>query len=309
MLWQGCTMRDVPDLPLISVLVASYNYERYLGMAIQSVLDQSCPHFELLIIDDGSTDGSVALAENYAVKDVRINVVRHPDGKNHGLPATLALGIALARGKYLAFLESDDLWKPDCLAQRLDALKDSNAGIVFNAVEPLYMPGADPHWFESYMPRILYEHAARVATQGYGAYAPYSLRTAFLIENKIPTFSCAMVSAALLRTCSFDAPVPRWLDWWLWIQLAQKTQFVFIQKPLTIWRIHNKSFNYKLTLSRHLTDASFIWNGFRKHLYKDFLRSGETRAALFLRCPFWVRLLVRIWTRFLYATKKKIDNQ
>ena len=104
MLWQGCTMRDAPDFPLVSVLVASYNYEPYLGMAIQSVLDQSCPHFELLIIDDGSTDGSVALAESYAAKDVRISVVRHPDGKNHGLPATLALGIALARESILPFL-------------------------------------------------------------------------------------------------------------------------------------------------------------------------------------------------------------
>ena len=208
MLWQGCTMRDAPDFPLVSVLVASYNYEPYLGMAI------------LLIIDDGSTDGSVALAESYAAKDVRISVVRHPDGKNHGLPATLALGIALARGKYIAFLESDDLWEPECLAQRLGALEDSNAGVVFNAVEPLYMPGADPHWFESYMPRILHEHTARVAAQGDSACTPYSLRTAFLIENKIPTFSCAMVSAALLKNCSFNAPVPRWLDWWLWIQLA-----------------------------------------------------------------------------------------
>ena len=67
MLWQGCTMRDAPDFPLVSVLVASYNYEPYLGMAIQSVLDQSCPHFELLIIDDGSTDGSVALAESLSL--------------------------------------------------------------------------------------------------------------------------------------------------------------------------------------------------------------------------------------------------
>ena len=309
MLWQGCTMRDAPDFPLVSVLVASYNYEPYLGMAIQSVLDQSCPHFELLIIDDGSTDGSVALAESYAAKDVRISVVRQPDGKNHGLPATLALGIALARGKYIAFLESAALWEPECLAQRLGALEDSNAGVVFNAVEPLYMPGADPHWFESYMPRILHEHTARVAAQGDSACTPYSLRTAFLIENKIPTFSCAMVSAALLKNCSFNAPVPRWLDWWLWIQLAQKTQFVFIQKPLTIWRMHNKSFNYKLTLSRHLIDASFIWNGFRKYLYKDFLRSGETKAALFLCCPFWVRLVARIWMRILYAMKKKINYQ
>ena len=97
--------------------------------------------------------------------------------------------------------------------------------------------------------------------------------------------------------------------WQLWIQLAQKTQFVFIQKPLTIWRMHNKSFNYKLTLSRHLIDASFIWNGFRKYLYKDFLRSGETKAALFLCCPFWVRLVARIWMRILYAMKKKINYQ
>ncbi|MFR1479822.1 MAG: glycosyltransferase family 2 protein [Hydrogeniiclostridium mannosilyticum] len=87
MLWQGCTMRDAPDFPLVSVLVASYNYEPYLGWC--SEVRSVCPHFELLIIDDGSTDGSVALAESYAAKDVRTSVVRHPDGKNHGLPATL----------------------------------------------------------------------------------------------------------------------------------------------------------------------------------------------------------------------------
>ncbi|MDD4509705.1 MAG: glycosyltransferase family 2 protein, partial [Oscillospiraceae bacterium] len=74
--------------PMVSVLVASYNYERYLGDTIRSVLAQTWGDFELLVIDDGSRDGSVELARSFVAQDDRVRVIRHPDGKNHGLPAT-----------------------------------------------------------------------------------------------------------------------------------------------------------------------------------------------------------------------------
>ena len=75
---------------MISILMASYNYELYIGEAIKSVLNQTWIDFELLVIDDGSKDGSVALARSFAEHDPRVRVLQHPDGKNHGLPETLS---------------------------------------------------------------------------------------------------------------------------------------------------------------------------------------------------------------------------
>ena len=100
---------------MISVLMTSYNYVVYIEKAIQSVLTQTFGDLELLVIDDGSQDGSLELAQSFAKKDPRVRVIRHSDGGNHGLPETLKLGIANAGGEWIAFLGSDDIWEPECL--------------------------------------------------------------------------------------------------------------------------------------------------------------------------------------------------
>lgn len=93
----------------ISVIVASYNYAHFLGDTLNSILNQSWTNFEVIVIDDGSSDNSVAVASKFAAIDSRIRVFRHPDGKNHGLAVTLQRGLSLAHGEFIAFLESDDL--------------------------------------------------------------------------------------------------------------------------------------------------------------------------------------------------------
>lgn len=103
------------SMPSISVIIPSYNYESYMYEAIKSVLLQSLKDFELIIVDDGSTDDSMAVARSFAGQDQRITVLQHPDGKNHGLAATLQLGVAESKGEYIAFLEADDIWLSTCL--------------------------------------------------------------------------------------------------------------------------------------------------------------------------------------------------
>ena len=266
---------------MISVLMASYNYETYLDEAISSVLAQTRQDLELLVIDDGSTDGSVALARARAAEDPRVRVLTHPDGANHGLPDTLYLGLAEARGEWIAFLESDDVWTPECLARRLERAEATGADAVFNDIRPLPMPGADTGWFDGYVPRVMREHLAR------GEKA-FSLRSALLTENKIPTFSCIMVRTDRLRRCSFNAPVPRWLDWWLWAQIAAEGSFAFSAEKGTLWRLHSQSFNHKVSLFQYLKDVSSLWKGFRKRLLPVYRRLGATREARCLACPFWV---------------------
>ena len=198
--------------PAVSIIVASYNYAHWLPQALQSALDQHCADFELLVVDDGSADGSPAVAREFAARDARVRVLTHADGGNHGLPATLALGLAAARGQWTAFLEADDVWTRDNLSLRMAAADGTDAGVIFNDVELWPMPGAATGWFAGYVPRVMAGHARR---GGEGQRA-FSLCGPMLVENAIPTFSCAMVRTELLRACDWQSPVPRWTDWWLW---------------------------------------------------------------------------------------------
>ncbi len=271
---------------MISVLMASYNYEAYLEEAIRSVLGQTWRDLELLVIDDGSKDGSEALARAFAAQDPRVRVLQHPDGGNHGLAATLQLGLSQARGEWIAFLESDDIWTPDCLELRMKRAQESTADVVFNAITPLPMPGADTAWFESYVPRVMAEHAARDRNG-------FSLRREMLEENKIPTFSCAMIKTEKLRGCSFETPVSRWLDWWLWTQTAATGSFAFLPEKCTLWRLHSGSFNHKLSVRQYIQDASAFWTGLRRLLLPIYRGQGAAREARLLSAPFWTLFIAR----------------
>lgn len=116
------------DKPTISVIIPVYNGARFLGEAIQSVLQQTVPPDEVIVVDDGSTDGSAALAAQVA----GVLVLRQ---SNRGVGAALNLGISHAHGDLLAFLDADDRWLRDKLAQQVHALKaNPKSAMVFGHV-------------------------------------------------------------------------------------------------------------------------------------------------------------------------------
>jgi glycosyltransferase involved in cell wall biosynthesis len=102
------------DPPKITVMIPVFNREKYLGPAIESILAQTFKDFELLLIDDGSSDGSLAIMKSYS--DPRIRVVRND--RNLGIPKTRNRALELARGEYTALLDSDDTACPDRLAKQ-----------------------------------------------------------------------------------------------------------------------------------------------------------------------------------------------
>ena len=102
--------------PRVSVIVGVYNKTRHVGECLRSVLTQTRPDFELLVVDDASTDGS--LAEVRKISDERIRIVQMPRNSGHpGVPRNR--GIHLAQGEYLAFLDADDVWMPDKLEKQV----------------------------------------------------------------------------------------------------------------------------------------------------------------------------------------------
>jgi glycosyltransferase involved in cell wall biosynthesis len=125
--------------PLVSVVMPVYNGERYLVEAVESVLAQSYRPLELILVDDGSTDGSADLARRFGT------ALRYQCQANAGQSAARNLGIQLARGPLLAFLDDDDYWSTDKLALQVAALaSDPSLEAVFGHVRQFVSPDLDP---------------------------------------------------------------------------------------------------------------------------------------------------------------------
>jgi len=123
------------ERPLVSVVTIFLDAERFLAEAIESVLAQDYPTWELLLVDDGSTDASAAIARGYAARaPQRIRYVTHPGRRNLGMSASRNLGLAHARGPLVAFLDADDVWLPHKLAEQVRLLGEHpRAAMVYGA--------------------------------------------------------------------------------------------------------------------------------------------------------------------------------
>jgi len=114
---------------LVSIIMPAHNSQGSLGESVQSVLFQSYSDWELLLVDDASTDGTLALAQRLASEDSRVRVLALE--QNVGVAEARNRGISAARGQYLTFLDSDDLWLPDKLQIQIDFMRSTGAGFSF----------------------------------------------------------------------------------------------------------------------------------------------------------------------------------
>ena len=117
------------DRPLVSVIMPAYNAEKYIAEAISSVLSQSYTNWQLLILDDCSTDHTAEIAEYFEKADTRIRVLRNP--RNMGVAKTRNRGIDMAKGEWVALLDSDDRWHDDKLEKQLVVADSSDADIIY----------------------------------------------------------------------------------------------------------------------------------------------------------------------------------
>jgi teichuronic acid biosynthesis glycosyltransferase TuaG len=116
--------RDV--VPEVSVVMPAYNAQRYIAATLQSVLDQTYRRFELLVVDDCSTDATREVVAGFSERDARVRLIRLP--RNRGAPAgPRNVGVAEARGKWVAFLDADDIWHPQKLEIQLAVLERTGA--------------------------------------------------------------------------------------------------------------------------------------------------------------------------------------
>ena len=116
------------NFPLVSVIIPVYNAEKYLADTINSVLAQTYSHWELILVDDGSTDDSITICQQ--LQNSKIKIIRQENG---GVSSALNTGISQSQGEYLAFLDSDDLWLPEKLAKHIAHLESNpDVGVSFS---------------------------------------------------------------------------------------------------------------------------------------------------------------------------------
>jgi teichuronic acid biosynthesis glycosyltransferase TuaG len=153
------TMKKESKQPVISVIMPAYQAKQYIGQAIASVQNQTCEQaWELLVIDDCSTDGTMEAVRAYAA-DPRIHYVRQR--KNRGVAAARNLGIRLARGVYVAFLDADDWWEEDKLRLQMERMARTEAVLVCTGRELMHPDGTPQGRVIGVPERITYEMLLR----------------------------------------------------------------------------------------------------------------------------------------------------
>ncbi len=115
---------------LVSIITPLYNSERFVAATIESVLAQTYQHWEMIVINDGSTDNSAHIVAEYATRDPRIKLFSQP---NAGSAAARNNGIRRAAGRYIALLDSDDLWEPNFLEEQIALLTEKKAVLVYSS--------------------------------------------------------------------------------------------------------------------------------------------------------------------------------
>lgn len=118
-------------MPVVTVVMPVYNSQQYLTESLSSVLSQTLVDFELIAIDDCSSDSSLSILESYASNDGRVRVIGLD--KNSGPAVARNVGIHEAKGRYIAFIDSDDIWLPHKLAIQMELIQDTQSAIVFSS--------------------------------------------------------------------------------------------------------------------------------------------------------------------------------
>ncbi|HEY3391235.1 MAG TPA: glycosyltransferase [Lacipirellulaceae bacterium] len=205
---------DRRSVPRVSVVMATYNYGQYIAQAIQSVVDQVYTDWELVIVDDGSTDNTTEVVDRFS-NDPRIRYLRQ---ENQGQPQAKNAGIRLSQGSLIAFLDADDAWLPSKLARQV-ALFDADAelGAAYTGMSFMDSDGR------------VFAHDNREMVRG------HVLDVA--IMRTIPPFSSSMIRREVLDDVGlFDETIPLAIDYELWLRVALTYRFDYVAEPLLLYR-------------------------------------------------------------------------
>jgi glycosyltransferase involved in cell wall biosynthesis len=239
---------SAPANDLVSIIIPTYNRENYLPQAISSVLVQTYKNIELIVVDDGSTDNTPEIAEKYTT-DQRFTYIRQ---ENQGISPARNTGIKNARGKYLMFLDDDDLYFPFAVEKLLNFIKrqPENVRLVYSEI-------------------IRFEGPAKIYKKGKFLPARPDLLLEFLTGCKIATPGQVIIEANAVREAGmFDSSFKNANDYELWTKIIYDHDIAKIETACCSYRLHESQVTRKMGVIRYFSDMVALKLWFR--LKQDF---------------------------------------
>jgi glycosyltransferase involved in cell wall biosynthesis len=206
-------------MPLISVIIPVYNGEKMIRETIDSVLNQTFPDFELLVINDGSTDSTLEVLQT--IQDRRLKVFSYP---NAGQPVSRNRGIGKAVGEYISFIDADDLWTPDKLEAQLRVLQENpEAAVAYS-------------WSDCI------DESSQFFRQGGHLSINGDVYQNLLVVNFLENGSNPLIRRqALMEVGGFDESLSNAHDWDMWLRLAAHYHFIAVPSTQILYRVSPNS--------------------------------------------------------------------
>jgi len=201
--------------PLVSVIMATYNTSKYVGMAVESVLAQDYPAIEIIVVDDGSTDDTQVVLSKY-LNDSRVKLVWQENARQ---AAARNRGLKEAKGVYIGFCDADNLWLPNKISRQIQCFNEhSDIAVVYGDI------------------RLIDADGRALATPQVKRYSG-KITGRLLIDNFVTFNTALVVRSALDEVGGFDSSQRMGDDYDLWLRISVNHTFQYLPEFLTLYRI------------------------------------------------------------------------
>ncbi len=251
---------------LVSAIITTHDRQDLLTRAIRSVIEQTYPNIELIVVDDASEKKYERIPKNTNIQYIYI-----PKEESRGGNHARNLGISAAKGEYIAFLDDDDYWLPTKIQEQVDLIEEKGCGLVYcPKTREVVLNGETNYYNETAYPSNRGDMSKKIL---------YTICT---------TTSCILVKRSLLNEIgNFNESLKFWQEYELTIRLAQKTPFYYVWKSLVVYRIDtadpkrltNKFYEWRNTVKQIYSIHHNLYNGlsFKEKLLVKYLMLGDAK--------------------------------
>lgn len=263
------------QLSSVSIVIPNYNYGKFIAKTIESVLAQTYPVSEIIVVDDGSTDNSLEVLEQFG------NKIKIIEQQKQGVSAARNAGVKNSSGEFIAFLDADDIWLPNKIEEQIKSFADEEVGLVSCGMREFDTVTGETKYIFGQI------------KGGVSAKDILLFKTPLVFSG-----SAIMVRRKVFDGCNgFDERLHISEDWDLCYRIARSKKVAFIPKPLVDYRNHGNNVHLKISKMEHFTFLAYerifseadeeilmirhkCYGSIYKILANSYLRSGDYKAFL-----------------------------
>jgi glycosyltransferase involved in cell wall biosynthesis len=221
---------------LVSIVTPTYNCENFIQETIDSVINQSYENWELILVDDCSNDNTIEILNLYQKNDSRIVLIQL--ARNEGAAKARNVAIEKASGRYIAFIDSDDLWLPQKLELQIAFMREHEIALSYSSYQKIYEDGTNTNLTIQAKPKLDYQTMLR--------------------NNYIGCLTAIYDTGQIGKV--YMPSIRKRQDWALWLKILKKTEYAYgINEPLAKYRLRNESIS-----SAKVNLIKFNWKIYRE---------------------------------------------